>query len=237
MVTGAGSGIGKSLSLGLASYGATVILLGKTLQKLEQVYDEIVAKGFPQPAITPLDLEKATDKDYTELCMALGNEFGQLDGVIFNAGILGDLSPIEHIEKSMWDKVIQVNLTANFLLSQTLLPLLKQSKSASMVFTSSSVGRKARAYWGTYAVSKFGVEALMQILADELEENTSIRCNSINPGATRTEMRAQAFPGEDTNTLPTAQQLLPAYLYLLSDDSQPHNGEAFNARSFFEFNL
>lgn len=235
LITGAGSGIGKTLALGLAQYGATIVLCGKTLKKLEQVYDEIVANGFPQPAITPLDLETATEKDYQELQTALGNEFGRLDGVVFNAAILGELTPLEFLEQSIWDKVIQVNLTSTFLLAQAILPLLKQSPSASMLFTSSSVGRKARAYWGSYAVSKFGVEALMQILADELEENTSVRSNSINPGATRTNMRAEAFPGEDKNSLPLPEQLLPAYLYLLSDDSQNINGKAFNARDFFTF--
>ncbi len=232
LVTGAGDGIGRAVAKGLAQYGATVILHGKNVKKLEAIYDKIEASGYPQPAITPLDLEKATEQDYVQLTQAIGQEFGRLDGIIHNAGILGDLSPIEHYEKSTWDKVLQINLTATFSLTQATLPLLKESKDASIIFTSSGVGRKARAYWGAYAVSKFGVEALMQILADELETNTTIRSNSLNPGATRTAMRAKAYPGEDARTLTSPEQLLPAYLYLCGPDSHDQNGKAFDARDF-----
>lgn len=233
LVTGASDGIGKAVAKGLAQYGATVILHGKNVKKLEALYDDIEASGYPQPAMTPLDLGTATELEYQQFTQAIGEEFGRLDAVIHNAGILGDLSPIEHYEKATWDKVLQINLTATFSLTQATLPLLKESKDASIVFTSSGVGRQARAYWGAYAVSKFGVEALMQILADELETNTSIRCNSLNPGATRTAMRAKAFPGEDAEILPRPEQLLPAYLYLCGADSSKENGKAFNARDFF----
>ncbi len=232
-ISGAGDGIGKAIAKGLASYGATIILHGKNVKKLEAVYDEIEAAGYPQPAISPLDLEKAGEEDYQKLTQVLGEEFGRLDGLIHNAGILGDLSPIEHFDKTTWDRVLQVNLTAAFSLTQALLPLLKISDNAAILFTSSGVGRKARAYWGAYAVSKFGIEALMAVLADELQTHSNIRCNSLNPGATRTNMRATAFPGEDTSTLPEAEQLIPAYLYLMGADSLKENGQAFDARDFF----
>lgn len=234
LITGAGSGIGRATAIGLASYGASIILLGKTLKNLEQVYDEIESLGYPKPAISQLDLETATELEYEQLLGNLHAEFGKLDGLLHNASVLGELCPLELMDKSLWDKVIQVNLTANFQLTQKLLPMLKLSDDASIVFTSSGVGRKGRAYWGPYAVSKFATEGLMQVLADELETNTNIRVNSLNPGATRTSMRASAYPGEDAKTLPTPEQLLPAYLFLFGEDSQQLNGEALNARDFFD---
>ncbi len=235
MVTGAGSGIGKALSIKLASLGATVILLGKTLAKLEQVYDEIEKLHYPMPAISEFDLANAGEIQYQQLIDNTGNEFGKLDGLVHNASILGELTPLELLEQDVWDKVINLNLTANFKLTQAMLPLLKRSDDARLIFTSSGVGRKGRAYWGPYSVSKFAVEGLMQVLADELETNTNIRVNSINPGATRTAMRAAAFPGEDPNSLPTAEQILPGYLFLFSKQASCVNGEALNARDFFEF--
>jgi len=218
----------------LASLGASVILLGKTLSKLEQVYDQIEQAGYPVAAISEFDLASAGQLKYQQLTDNISNEFGRLDGLLHNASILGELTPIEHLEQDAWDKVININLTANFKLTQAMLPLLKQSKDASLIFTSSGVGRKGRAYWGPYAVSKFAIEGLMQVLADELEVNTSIRVNSINPGATRTNMRATAFPGEDPQTLPTPEQILPGYLFLLSDASKDVNGVALSARDFIE---
>ena len=234
MVTGAGSGIGKALSLKLASLGASVILLGKTLSKLEQVYDQIEQAKYPLAAISEFDLGNAGKLQYQQLIDSIGNEFGHLDGLVHNASILGELTPLELLEQEVWDKVININLTSNFKLTQSMLPLLKKSEDASLIFTSSGVGRKARAYWGPYAVSKFAIEGLMQVLADELETNTSIRVNSVNPGATRTNMRATAFPGEDAMTLPTPEQILPGYLFLLSEVSKDVNGEAISARDFIE---
>jgi NAD(P)-dependent dehydrogenase (short-subunit alcohol dehydrogenase family) len=234
LVTGAGSGIGRELSLKLASLGASVILLGKTLSKLEQVYDQIEQANYPIAAISEFDLATAGKLQYQQLLENIGIEFGRLDGLVHNASILGELTPLEHLEQDIWDQVININLTSNFKLTQTLLPLLKQSEDASLIFTSSGVGRKGRAYWGPYAVSKFAVEGLMQVLADELETNTSIRVNSINPGATRTQMRASAYPGEDPTTLPSPQQILPGYLFLLSEASKDINGQALSARDFIE---
>lgn len=207
-----------------------MILLGRTLKKLEAVYDEIESAGHPQPAIYPMNLEGASPKDYEDLANTLESEFGRLDGLLHNASILGTLCPIEHFDITMWYQVQQVNLNAPFLLTKACLSLLKGAPDASLIFTSSGVGRKGRAYWGAYAVSKFGTEGLMQVLADELEVNTNIRVNSINPGATRTNMRASAFPAEDINTLPTPADVTPLYLYLMGPDSRGVHGQSLDVR-------
>lgn len=229
LVTGAGDGIGKEAALQYASYGATVILLGKTTSKLTAVYDQIVAAGQPEPAIIPLDLIGATAKHYRDMAATIKAEFGKLDGVLHNAGMLGVLSPFEHIDLETWQDIMQVNVTAAMLMSQALIPVLKLSPAASIVFTSSGVGRKAKAYWGGYAVSKFATEGLMQLMAAEFE-GSSIRVNAINPGATRTKMRSRAYPGEDQLSLPTAAQIMPLYLYLMSDDSKAEQGQSLNAQ-------
>ena len=230
LVTGAGDGIGRALAISLAAQGATVALLGKTPRKLEQTYDAITAAGGPTPALLPFNLETATATEYDALHAAIDGEFGRLDGLAHLAGILGALSPIEHYDVPLWCKVLHVNLTAAFIMTRSLLPLLKRSADASVVFTSSGVGRRGKPYWGAYAVSKFGVEGLMQVLASELEGTTSIRANSVNPGATRTYMRLQAYPGEDRSLLPEPEAVLPPFLYLLGPDSRGVNGRAFDCQ-------
>jgi len=230
LVTGAGDGIGRVAAINYAAQGATVILLGRTPEKLDHVYDEIEAKGYPQPAIVPLNLESATEHDYIELANTLGQEFEKLDGILHNASLLGVRTPLESYDPVIWNQVMQVNVTAPFMLTQALLPLLNQSDDASVIFTSSGVGRKGRAYWGAYAVSKFATEGMMQTLADELDNTTKIRVNCINPGATRTQMRATAYPGEDPGTLPTPQDIMPVYLYLMGPDSQGRSGESLDAQ-------
>ncbi|MDP5191822.1 YciK family oxidoreductase [Rheinheimera baltica] len=229
LVTGAGDGIGKEAALTYASHGATVILLGKTVSKLTAVYDEIIAAGGKEPAIIPLDLKGATAKHYRDMASTIHAEFGKLDGLLHNAGILGVLSPFEHIDLPTWNDIMQVNVTAAMLISQALIPVLKRSESASIVFTSSGVGRKGRAFWGPYAVSKFATEGLMQIMADEFD-NTTVRVNCINPGATRTKMRSRAYPGEDVSLLKTPADLMWLYLYLMSDDSKDVNGQSLDAQ-------
>lgn len=229
LVTGAGDGIGKAAACCYAKHGATVILLGKTTSKLVAVYDEIVAAGWPEPAIVPLDLKGATAKHYQDMAATIKAEFGKLDGLLHNAGILGVLSPFEHLDLPTWQDIMQVNLTAAMMMSQALVPLLKLSAQGSIVFTSSGVGRKAKAYWGGYAVSKFATEGLMQLMAAEYEGST-LRVNSINPGATRTKMRSKAYPGEDQLSLPTPEQIMPLYLYLMSDDSLSVHGKSLDAQ-------
>ncbi len=230
MITGAGDGIGKAAALTYARYGATVILLGRTQNKLEAVYDQIVADGLPEPVIHPMDLATASVDEYDQLGKAIGDQFPCLDALLHNAGLLGSLGPIQYYSPQSWMKLMQVNVNAAFLLTRALLPALQQSTDARLLFTSSSVGRKGRAYWGAYSVGKFATEGLMQVLAEELGETTNIRVNSINPGATRTEMRGSAFPAENPMSLPTAESLMPAYLYLLAAESRAHHGEAINIR-------
>ena len=233
LVTGAGDGIGREAALTYAAHGATVILLGRTSAKLEVVYDQIEAAGHPLPAIVPLDLKTATAADYRGLATTFTRQFGRLDGILFNAGLLGTLSPFEHIQEKEWDEVMQVNVKSEFLLTQALLPLVRQSAKehgdASIVYTSSSVGRKGRAYWGTYAISKFAIEGMMEVLADELE-NTGVRVNTLNPGRPRPKMRASAFPAEDPMNLKTPADLMPLYLYLMGSDSRGKTGQAFVAQ-------
>jgi len=230
LVTGAGDGIGRAAAKTYAAHGATVVLLGRTLEKLESLYDEIEAAGYPQPAIVPLNLESATEHEYMELANTLEQEFGRLDGLLNNAGSLGVRTAIETYDPTIWTQVMQVNVNASFMLTQALLPLLQESDDASIVFTSSGVGRKGRAYWGAYAASKFATEGLMQVLADELENTSPIRVNCINPGATRTQMRVTAYPGEPPQTNPAPEEIMPVYLYLMGEDSKEVNGQSLNAQ-------
>lgn len=230
LVTGAGDGIGRAVSKGLAAHRATVVLLGKTVKKLEGVYDEILAAGGPKPGIYPMDLMGARYKDYEDLVGALDKEYGKLDGLLHNAGILGERAPIEHHEVHVWQQVLQVNLTAPFMLTKACLELLYKSPDASVVFVSSGVARKPRAYWGAYSVSKAGIEALSATLADETEFRKTLRVNSINPGPVKTEMRRLAFPAEDREKLLTPEQILGTYLYLLGPDSRGVTGQQFDAQ-------
>ena len=230
LITGAGSGIGRTAAIDCSRLGATVILLGRTLEKLEAVYDEIESAGYGQPAIYPLDLSSAKDEDYTELAEILEGEFGRLDGLVHNASILGERTPLSNYESRTWRLVMHVNVTAAFMMTQALLPLLETSKDASVIFTSSGVGAQGKAYWGAYCVSKFATEGMAQMLAEETENTSNIRVNIINPGATRTNMRAQVYPGEDPALNLTPEDIMPTYQYLLGPDSLGITGQRFNAQ-------
>jgi len=229
LVTGAGAGIGKTVALEYAKQGATIILLGRTIKKLEKIYDDIVALGKKTPAIFPLDLAGAHEKDYENMADIIEKEYGRLDGLLHNASILGTLTPIAQYDAAQWQQVMHVNVTAAFVMTKALLPVLLKSENASVVFTSSSVGRKGRAYWGAYSASKFATESLMQTLADEFENTENIRFNSINPGGTHTGMRLSAFPAEDKSKIAKPQDLVSAYVYLFSN-SNKHNGVMFDAQ-------
>ena len=227
LITGAGDGIGRVAAKTFAAHGATVVLAGRTMAKLEMVYDEIEAAGHPQPAIYPINLEGAVEKDYADMCDALNEAFGRLDGLLHNAAELGERTPLSNYSDASWMRCMQVNVNAPFLLTKALLPLLETAAHASIVFTGSSVGLKGRAFWGGYAASKAAAENLMQTLADELQETSSIRVNSFNPGATRTKMRAAAYPAENPATVKAPDELMPAYLYLMGDDSVGVSGQQF----------
>jgi NAD(P)-dependent dehydrogenase (short-subunit alcohol dehydrogenase family) len=230
LITGAGSGIGKAIAKGCAAHGARTVLLGKTVSTLERTYDEIEAQGYPCPALYPLDLEKAFERNFEALAEAIGSAFGRLDAVIHNAAILGELCPLVHYDLRIWGRVMQVNVHAPLLLTRACLSLLKEAESASIVFTSDAVGRRARAYWGAYAVSKFALEGMMQVFADELEHNTRIRVNSIDPGPVRTRLRAAAYPAGDPTQWAKPEDVVLPYLFLLGPEGQHINGCALSAQ-------
>jgi len=229
LVTGASDGIGKAVAKAYAKHGATVILHGRNVEKLEKVYDEITDNDYPQPAILTLDLQNAAQHQYLSLVETIQSELGRLDGVLHNAAMISELSPIEFIDADLWHEMMQVNINSVFMLTQACLPLLKQAPEASIITTTSGVARAGRAFWGAYAVSKFAVEGFTQVLADELE-NTNIRVNAINPGATRTKMRATAYPAEDASRLASPDELTNLYLYLMGKDSLSVHGQSIDAQ-------
>ncbi|MFA9486983.1 MULTISPECIES: YciK family oxidoreductase [unclassified Moraxella] len=229
LVTGAGSGIGKAVALTYAKCGATVLLLGKTQSKLEMVYDEIEELGLAMPAILPMDLQNASFAQMNELATLIQKEFGRLDGVLHNAAILGALTPLEMYDPITFEQVIRVNTTAVFMLTQSLFPLLMSAPSGSVVFTSSGVA-KVRPFWGAYALSKQAVEGMSTIFTEETKNHTALRFNCINPGATRTNMRAHAFPGEDPNTLKTPEDIMSAYVYLMTDSASGIKGQVIHCQ-------
>lgn len=231
LITGAGDGLGAAAAKSFAAHGATVVLVGRTVRKLEAVYDAIEKAGHPQPAIYPMDLEGASAADYEELAEVLEREFGRLDGLLHNAAMLGTLTPTEHYNLPLWGRVMQVNLNAPLLLTRACLGLLRRAPDASVVFTTAEVGRRGRAYWGAYAVSNAAVENLAQVLADELEANTAIRVNSLDPGAVHTRLRTSAFPAEDNTTLPRPEAVMGTYLYLMGPDSRGVTGQRFSAQA------
>lgn len=229
-VTGAGDGIGKCAALTFAKHGATIVLMGRTTAKLEAVYDAIEAAGYPQAAIYPINFEGAVEKDYQDMCNAIDDAFGRLDGILHNASELGERTPIGNYTSEVWQRVMQVNVFAPYLMTKNLLPLLERSDSASIVFTGSSVGHKGRAYWGAYAASKAATENLMETLADEFDETSNIRVNSINPGATRTNMRATAYPAENPASVKAPEDIMSSYLFLFGNHSSDLSGISFNAQ-------
>ncbi|STZ62939.1 Uncharacterized oxidoreductase yciK [Moraxella lacunata] len=229
LVTGAGDGIGKVASLTYAKCGATVLLLGKTESKLEAVYDEIESLGLATPAILPMDLEKASFAQMNELATLIQKEFGRLDGVLHNAGVLGALTPLEMYDPITFEQVMHVNGTAVFMLTQALFPLLMSAPSGSVVFTSSGVA-KVRPFWGAYALSKQMIEGMSTIFTEETKNHTALRFNCINPGATRTNMRAHAFPGENPLTLKTPEDIMPAYVYLMTDMASGVKGQVIHCQ-------
>ena len=234
LITGASDGIGKACAKAYAAYGATVILLGRDQQKLDTVFDEIEEMHPGKVIIHPLDFKTASMTDFKILAESLNDQFERLDGLIHNAALLGARTPIEFYPEQDWKDLMQVNVNAVFQLTQSLIPALTRSKSARLLFISSSVGRVGKAFWGAYAVSKFAIEGLMQTIAEELENTTSIRVNSLNPGGTRTNMRRDAYPAENPETVQTAESLMPIYLYLMSAEAQNIHGQALNARDFEE---
>jgi NAD(P)-dependent dehydrogenase (short-subunit alcohol dehydrogenase family) len=231
MVTGAGDGLGRAVSLALARAGAEVILLGRTVRKLEAVHAEIEKLGAPEASIVALDLERALAADYEAVADAVDRRYRRLDGLLHNAALLGTLTPIEQYDVPTFMRVMHVNVTAEFVLSRQLLPLLRASADASVLFTSSAVGNRGRAYWGAYSISKFAVEGMAQVLSQELESTSSVRVNVIDPGKVRTSMRRAAYPSEAPESLPTPESLTAPYLALLGPASRGVTGQRFRAQA------
>ena len=230
MITGAGSGLGRALALEGARAGASIILAGRNAAKLDKVYDEIEAMGAARPAVVELDLAKATAAEYDALAAVIEREYGRLDGLVHAAALLGDRTPLEQYDVPTWCKVLHVNLTAPFILTQVLLPGLRKSADASIIFVSSGVVKKPRPFWGAYAVSKAGLESLRAMWSEEIEGETNVRVNSVNPGRLRTQMRAAAYPAEDPNSVPLPQSVCGVFLYLLSNLGRGIDGQFIEAQ-------
>lgn len=226
LVTGAGDGLGRAAALAYARHGATVILLGRTQKKLEAVYDQIRSEKLAEPLLMPVDLARTTLGDFEQIARAIDEQFGRLDGLLHSAAILGVLTPLHLYALDTWMQVMQVNFNAAYLLTRACLPVLARTDS-SVIFTSSEVAHQGRAYWGAYAAAGAALENLAQTWASELAENTSIRLNTLDPGAVRTSLRAQAYPGEDRQALASPESVMPAYLYLMGTDSRGTSGRAF----------
>ena len=230
LITGASDGIGKAVALACASFGAAVLLSGRNEAALERVYDDIVNAGGRTPGLIPLDLRTTQNQPYAELAETLLGEGLAIDGLVHNAGVLGERRALSQTSPESWQEVLQVNITATFLLTRALMPLLERAPLASVVLTSSGVGRRGKAYWGAYAVSKFATEGYMQVLADELGSTSRIRVNSLNPGAVNTKMRRAAYPGEPPDSNPLPEALTDHWIYLLSDASASIHGRTLNAQ-------
>lgn len=227
LITGAGQGMGRAAALTYAAHGATVILHGRKVEKLESVYDEIEALGGAQAAIFPLDLEKATDQDFAELTQSIKLHLGRLDGILHNAAMVFGLTPLANQTLEQWLTMLRVNLAAPFSLTRACLPLLKMAPDASVIMTSDIHGHVPVAYWGCFAVAKAGVEALVKIQAQEWEILPSLRINTLIPGPAHTPQRTKTHPGEAKHSLPQPQDLMARYLYLIGPDSKGISGETF----------
>ncbi|WP_293007060.1 YciK family oxidoreductase [Nitrosomonas sp.] len=225
LVTGAGQGLGRAAALSYANHGATVILHGRKVKKLESVYDEIETIGKAQALIYPLDLERADEKDFFALAHAVAQQLGRLDGVLHNATYLPGLSPLEHQTMEQWRALLQVNLIAPFALTKACLPLLKASPDASIIITSSTHGHNPSAYWGGFAVAKAGLEALVKIQADELEQMPNLRINTVIPGLVNSPQRVITHPGEIKQKMRQPDELMAVYLYLMGLDSREVSGQ------------
>jgi NAD(P)-dependent dehydrogenase (short-subunit alcohol dehydrogenase family) len=229
-ITGATGGIGRAVAMACASEGAQLVLIGRNLPKLQALHAELEQLAPGAALMAQLDLENALANDYDRIAEAVLNRYGRLDGLVHCAGMLGTLTPIDQYDVATWCRVMQVNTTAAFALTQVLLPALRKSADASVIFTSSSVGRKGRAYWGAYAVSKFAVEGLAQVMADELEGTSTVRVNTLNPGRTRTAMRRAAYPSENLESLPLPETLVEPYLRLLGPRGAGVTGRALDCQ-------
>lgn len=230
LVTGAGQGIGRVAARAFAAQGATVILLGRKVKKLEAVYDEIEAAGGPQPLIFPLNLEKAGEDDYKGLAEGIYQQLGRLDGILHNASRFDNLSPLEIQTEAQFTGMLRVNTIAPFMLTKACLPLLKRAPDASVIFTSTTAAHHPAAFWGAHAISNSAAETLVKIWALELETFPSLRVNAVVPGPVQCPQRKLSHPGEVHARLPSPEAIMPLYLYLMGHDSAGVSGQVFEAQ-------
>ncbi|MEO6078674.1 MAG: YciK family oxidoreductase [Steroidobacteraceae bacterium] len=229
-ITGATGGIGRAVTLAAAREGAQLIIMGRNLQKLQKLHAELEQLAPGAALMVQIDLENALANDYDRIAEAILTRHGRLDGLVHCAGLLGTLTPIDQYDIPTWCRVMHVNVTAAFALTQVLLPALRKSADASVIFTSSSVGRKGRAYWGAYAVSKFAVEGMAQVMAAEMTGTSTVRVNTLNPGRARTAMRRQAYPSENLESLPLPETLTDPYLRLLGPRGAGITGQSLDCQ-------
>lgn len=225
LVTGAGQGIGKTAAITFAKFGATVILHGKSTRKLEKVYDEIEADGYALPAIFPLDLEKASDADFTAMAEGIRGQLGRLDGILHNASRIARPQPLADQTLDQWLYFLRINLAAPFALTRACLPLLLAAPDASVIMTSETHGHTPAPFWGGFAVSKAALEVMAKIWSMELDIHPNLRINTLIPGPVQSPQRALTHPAEDRSKLPTPAALMPAYLYLMGPDSRAVRGQ------------
>lgn len=219
LVTGAGQGLGRAAALAFARHGGTIILLGRTVGKLEKVYDEIVAPGGAQPAIFPMDLALATDADFEAMAQAIGYQIGRLDGILHCAAAFEALRPQNLDTLEDWMKLFRVNAAAPAAINRACAHYLEASGDASVILVGENHGHVPKAYWGGFAVSKAALEAYFKIQADEWSEKP-IRINLVLPGPVNSPQRARTHPGEEKSSLPQPDDLMPHFLYLMGTDSE-----------------
>jgi len=230
LITGAGQGLGRAVSLTCAAHGATVILSGRQIAKLEKVYDEIMAAGGPEPVIFSTDLGTAQDKDYEALANSIGWQLKRLDGIVHSASLFFNLSPLSIQTSEQWLDLFRVNAMAPFALTRACEPLLKRSPDASVVLVGESHGDKPAAYWGGFAVSKAAMHTYLKIQAEEWESQSSLRINMVIPGPMHSPQRSRTHPGELKEALAKPEDLAPYFLYLLGPDGQSSRGQVIKCR-------
>lgn len=231
LVTGASSGLGRAASLAYARHGATVALLARDANRLEQVYDEIVDLGGAEPAMFPYDLSVADDRSMETLAGTIEVHLKRLDGILHSAHQFYTLTPLALQTLEQWQTLMRVNLIAPFALTRACLPLLKQSPDASIVFTGETHGHRPAAYWGGYAVAKSGLETLTRVWADEFDAEGSPRINTLIPGPVATTLRARTHPGLAPETMTAIDDLMPWYLYLMGEDSRAVRGQIIECQA------
>jgi len=231
LVTGAGSGLGKTAALAYASHGATVALLGRKEKNLEQTYDAIVTAGGPEPALFPFDLNTADDDGFERLAQTLVYHLKRLDGILHSAATFYNLTTLENQTLEQWQTLMRVNLIAPYALTRACLPWLKESPDASVIFTGETHGHAPAAYWGGFALSKAGLENLTRIWSQELENLTHVRINTVIPGPVRSPFRVKTHPAENLTALPSPEDLMPWYLWLMGSDSRETRGQIIECRS------